>query len=221
MAMTSHITKNTGELFAARSDPRSHLYSVDVLGKTAKVGGQSCSETRPRPILWLKRTLIPFWCGSQAKSCSWNKAKGGFRHVPPTFLACPATKRIVPRARRRQSGPARHDLKAETGRPVSARLKKKNKQTQKKKTKQKRHCNATGKTDRVTWWSVSCSRILLWGWPPGQTWGRSEDTWKLVKENTATEDIHVQPYTLFWTRSEFTTSFLLPCIWTFEFRSTV
>lgn len=171
-AITSHTTNNMGTILAARTDSRCHLYSVDVLEKR-KGRKSSCGETRLWPFLWLKHKLIPFWSSSRQKAGAEMK-QNCFRHILPTFLACPATKRIVPWARRRQSGPARHNLDAETGRPVSASLKK-TKQTQEK---QNRHCNTTGKTDKVTWWSVSCSRILLWEWPPGQTWGRSEDTWK-------------------------------------------
>lgn len=140
MAITSHIRKNTGELLAARSDPRSHLYSVDVLEKTQRLEVKAAvSETRLCPNLWLKHKLIPFWSGRRQNAGAEIKQKG-FRHIPLTFLARPATKWIVPPARLRQSGPARHNLNAETGRPVSARLKR-TKQTQKNKTKQTLQCH--------------------------------------------------------------------------------
>lgn len=113
-----YIRKNTGELLAARSDPRSHLYSVDVLEKTQRLEVKAAvSETRLCPNLWLKHKLIPFWSGRRQNAGAEIKQKG-FRHIPPTFLARPATKWIVPPARLRQSGPARHNLNAETGRPV-------------------------------------------------------------------------------------------------------
>ena len=39
---------------------------------------------------------------------------------------------------------------------------------------------------QVTWWSVECSRTLLWESLLAQIWGRSTGTWHQVKESICT-----------------------------------